>query len=234
MPNWTGFFKRLCGRTRKVVVDRSTVVAAGNYVVWYLVRCVADQSHRDAVDSLLRQLEPRHFEPTESILIFAAAKVPWEAGKPLNLDAVEEALDDPAGFVRYTLHHLAETTTPGIRNCTVKMNDAIRCILEFEEIQKQRVANIARAIIDNEIGPIEGARKLLAHDEFCIVREPQESYAIFSDVCTRAQSFPEGPSRRHWNPTVLSELDRQRAALVASVLSDVQRACRELIVQLQS
>jgi len=98
------------------------------------------------------------------------------------------------------------------------------------EAKQREAADIARAILDGKRGVCDGCRALtrLAHDIVPDWRVDPD-FVVFGALDSDSDRFPLGDARRHWHPSVLSELDSEREQLEERVRPKVTVACLSIV-----
>ena len=102
--------------------------------------------------------------------------------------------------------------------------------LDSEERARREVVTTAQALIQGEVGVIEGSRRLsgLAHlvvDDW--VADPD--FRVFCALDSETDHLPVGKARDLWDPAVLAEKDADIQRFEALARLDIESACRRII-----
>jgi hypothetical protein len=105
-----------------------------------------------------------------------------------------------------------------------------------EEVPREwplrQALQVAQAVLDGELGVIEGCRALAdyAHD---IVPDwgIDADFVIFGAVASDTDDLPLGECRRFWSARALAEADAKLDAITIAVANEVRAACVNVIAR---
>src|SRR5262245_11130067 len=104
--------------------------------------------------------------------------------------------------------------------------------LEAMERHQQQAVDIARSIVQGELGIIAGCRKLskLAHG---LVEDwrVDPDFVVFGNVESDTDHLPLEDQRPLWNPPAFEEKQRDVASYEESARAEVVSACRSVIAR---
>jgi len=97
---------------------------------------------------------------------------------------------------------------------------------------RRAAVDTAHAILREEIGVIDGARRLssLAHrlvDDWRV----DPDFLVFGALDTETDHLPVGAQRALWDPAALVDKDAMVARIEAVARADVEMACRNVIAR---
>jgi hypothetical protein len=93
---------------------------------------------------------------------------------------------------------------------------------EERNMNRAEALRIATAILDGEIGLVQGARELLPH-LWATLEDGNPDLNFFLGLLSQTDHLPVGPERRHWNREVLQVKDRE--------LDTVELSCHDSVVE---
>jgi hypothetical protein len=103
---------------------------------------------------------------------------------------------------------------------------------ESERESRRRVVAAAEAVLRGDVGIIEGAQRLsslasaVVDDWFA---DPE--FTVFGVLDTETDHLPVGRVREFWDPAALKEKDATVQRIEAGARSEVEAACRRLIIR---
>lgn len=98
-----------------------------------------------------------------------------------------------------------------------------------DEIRKT-MANIARAMLRNEIGLLEGCRQLASVSRRLPALEASDPDVLtFVGVDSESDDIPLGSVRTRWAAEALAEKDNQRDEYLSRARESIEQACRAIV-----
>ena len=103
---------------------------------------------------------------------------------------------------------------------------------DFVALQRRRCAAVAAAMLQGDVGLIDGARQLstLSHDVVEYWAE-DEDFREFGVLDSETDHLPVGEQRALWAPAALVEKDADVARIEASARAAVLAACRRVVAR---
>lgn len=97
-------------------------------------------------------------------------------------------------------------------------------------MSKQRILELAKAMIDGDIGIIEGCSKI-CYERGGLHESLLQSDEIMPFVSFESElhSFPIGEARKHWNPQALKSIDVKLSEIIRSAQPEIIEACHTLV-----
>ncbi len=97
---------------------------------------------------------------------------------------------------------------------------------------KDKIIEVARAVINDKIDPIEGAR-FIVKNRFDIDFIDEEYFYFLIAFSSDADDIPVGDVREYCSERFLREMDNRRNILISSSLEYLKESCKNLIAELE-
>lgn len=95
---------------------------------------------------------------------------------------------------------------------------------------QQKVVNTARAILDCEVGVIEGARQLSTlAPELVPDWKVDPDFLVLAALDSETDDLPVGAQRKLWDKKALAERDPVISQIEADARKNVEAACRNIL-----
>ncbi len=101
----------------------------------------------------------------------------------------------------------------------------------IDEIKKQKAIEIATAVINGTVNPIEGCRQLW-HMKYDIGMENDENFNLFTAVDSETDHLPLGSQKDQCSTSYLERVQREERQYLESARDDIVQACKEIIRKL--
>jgi hypothetical protein len=97
---------------------------------------------------------------------------------------------------------------------------------------KRNAVVIASAVVNGELGPIEGSIRLYALSHNLVSHwHADEDFVVFGGVASETDHFPIGSARQYWNPIALAREDKKIADYESRIKASVISACQNVIAR---
>ena len=97
-------------------------------------------------------------------------------------------------------------------------------------MSKREIVTIATQILNGEIDPLEGCRRIVRQQGTLSEAERRDpDFATLVGIESETDAFPSSEARQHWDARALAELDRERAVYVERNRKWLVDACRAIV-----
>jgi hypothetical protein len=100
---------------------------------------------------------------------------------------------------------------------------------EYVESVRERVASIARSMLEGHLCFLDGARQLASLRDEAAVRDDDADFMVFVAIASETDDFPTGSARQYWSKNALDKLDPAYKAAQSWAKRVGSEACEALI-----
>ena len=104
---------------------------------------------------------------------------------------------------------------------------------DYLQMQRQRLCEIAKAILAGDLGIIAGVRQLLPFRHEIELAEVEDDFQVLVGIDSETDHLPIGSQRLNWAEAAWRKKEKEIVEAEAQAAKDVLRICQRLLTKLE-